>query len=66
MLAAIYFDKESPDYNFGLWGRPERLSANRFIMCLMTEYGLNNDKRMQAHQINSVIKNMQPIAIIRE
>lgn len=66
MSIAIYFDKESPDYNFGLWGKPERLSANRFIMCLMTEYGLNNDRRMQAHQINSVVKNIQSAVIIRE
>lgn len=66
MSSAIYFNRESPDFNYGIWGKPERLSANRFIICLMTEYGLNNDRRMQPHQINSVIKNIQSTAIIRE
>lgn len=62
----IYFDHESPDYNYGLWGRPERLSANRVVLCLMTLYGLNNDKRMQASQLNKFIENIQPTAIIRQ
>lgn len=63
---SIYFDKESPDYNFGLWGNDDRLSANRFIICLMTEFGLNNDKRMQIQDVNSSIMGFQATVIIRE
>lgn len=59
MSNAIYFENESPDFNYGLWDRPERLAANRCILCLMTEYGLLNDKRMKAYQINNVIENVQ-------
>lgn len=55
----IYFDRESPDFNVGLWGKPERLAANRVILCLMTEFGLVNDTRMQAHQINVLIESLQ-------
>ena len=59
MEPTIYFDKESPDFNYGLWGKPERLAANRVVVCLMTEYGLCNDRRMQAHQINRLIESLQ-------
>ena len=59
MPKAIYFENESPDFNYGLWGRPERLAANRCILCLMTEFGLLNDKRMKIYQINNVIENVQ-------
>ena len=59
MEPQIYFDKESPDFNYGLWGKPERLAANRAIVCIMTEYGLCNDRRMQAHQINKLIESLQ-------
>jgi hypothetical protein len=65
MHNTIYSDNISPDYNYGIWGRLERLSANRFIICLMTEYGLMNNKRMQAHQINKLIINIQPTAILK-
>lgn len=56
----IYFDKEAPEFNFGLYGRPERLAANRVILCLLTEFGLVNDARMQAHQVNALIESLQP------
>lgn len=59
MEPTIYFDKESPDFNYGLWGKPERLAANRVVVCLMTEYGLCNDRRMHAHQINRLIESLQ-------
>lgn len=65
MTSAIYFDNESPDYNYGLWGRLERLSANRCILCLMTEYGLMNNKRMQADTVNKVITNVQSTVILK-
>jgi hypothetical protein len=55
----IYFDRESPDFNVGLWGKPERLAANRVIICIMTEFGLCNNARMQAHQVNSLIESLQ-------
>jgi hypothetical protein len=63
MSNAIYFDKESPDFNYGLNGRLERLPANRVILCIMTEYGLCNNKRMKAHQINSFIRIIQATSI---
>lgn len=55
----IYFDKESPEFNYGLYGRLERLAANRVILCLLTEFGLVNDARMQAHQVNALIESLQ-------
>jgi hypothetical protein len=58
-MPEIYFDKESPDFNFGIWGKPERLAANRVVLCIMTEYGLFNDKRMQSHQINKLLISLQ-------
>jgi hypothetical protein len=55
----IYFDKESPEYNLGLYGKPERLAANRVILSMMSEYGLCNNARMQAHQVNVLIESLQ-------
>jgi hypothetical protein len=55
----IYFDKESPEFNMGLYGRSERLAANRVVMCIMTEFGLCNNARMQAHQVNTLIEYLQ-------
>lgn len=55
----IYFDRESPDFNMGLYGKPERLAANRVVMCLITEFGLCNNKRMQTHQVNVLIESLQ-------
>jgi hypothetical protein len=66
MSNAIYFERESPDYNFGLNGKIERLAANRVILCLLTEYGLSNDCRMQIPQINRFIRNIQSTSIIRK
>ena len=54
-----YFDKESPDFNYGIWGKYERLAANRVVICVMTEYGLCNNMRMQTHQINKLIESIQ-------
>lgn len=56
----IYFDRESPDYNLGLYGKLERLAANRVVLCILTEFGLVNDARMQAHQVNTLIESLQP------
>jgi hypothetical protein len=55
----IYFDKEAPEFNLGLYGRPERLAANRVVICVITEFGLCNDAKMQAHQINALIESLQ-------
>ncbi len=55
----IYFEKESPDFNLGLYGKLERLAANRVILSMMSEYGLCNNARMQAHQVNAVIESLQ-------
>ena len=54
-----YFDKESPDFNYGLWGKYERLAANRVVICVMTEYGLCNNMRIHIHQINKLIESLQ-------
>lgn len=55
----IYFDKEAPEFNYGLYGRPERLAANRVMICIMTEFGLCNDRRMQSHQVNRLLELLQ-------
>ncbi len=55
----IYFDREAPDFNLGLYGKPERLAANRVVLCMMSEFGLCNDARMQAHQVNILIESLQ-------
>ena len=55
----IYFDRESPEFNLGLYGKPERLAANRVVLCLLTEFGLVNDARMQTHQVNVLIESLQ-------
>jgi hypothetical protein len=55
----IYFEKESPDFNLGLYGKSERLAANRVILSMMSEYGLCNNARMQAHQVNAVMESLQ-------
>lgn len=55
----IYFETESPDFNIGLWGKPERLAANRVVLCLITEFGLCNNARMQAHQVNTLLESLQ-------
>lgn len=62
----IYLDGESPDFNFGLNGRPERLAANRCVICIMTEWGLKYDRRMKPYQINKFMEDIQSTAIIRE
>jgi hypothetical protein len=55
----IYFDKESPDFNMGLYGKLERLAANRVILSIMSEFGLCNSARMQAYQVNALIESLQ-------
>lgn len=59
MEPTIYFNSESPDYNFGLWGKDERLAANRVVVCTLTEYGLCNDKKMPAIQFSRLIETLQ-------
>ena len=57
----IYFERESPDYNFGLWGKPERIVANRVVMCILTEFGLMNDRRMTAREYSAFIETQQMV-----
>lgn len=57
----IYFERESPDYNFGLWGKLERIAANRVVMCTLTEFGLCNDRRMNTREYNSFIETQQMV-----
>lgn len=55
----IYFVRESPDFNMVLNGKPERLAANRVVLCLITEFGICNNAKMQAYQVNDLIKSLQ-------
>lgn len=57
----IYFDRESPDFNMGLHGKPERLATNRVVLCMISEFGLCNSVRMQAHQVNALIESLQAV-----
>lgn len=59
MEPQIYFIRESPDYNFGLWGKPERIAANRVVMCILTEFGIMNDRRMNTREYSAFIENQQ-------
>lgn len=61
MEPQIYFIRESPDFNFCLWGKPERIAANRVVLCTMTEFGLMNDRRMTAREYNSFIETQQMV-----
>lgn len=60
MEPQIYFVRESPDFNLMLEnGRIERMTANRVVICTMTEYGICNDRRMSAGEYSSFIKVQQ-------
>lgn len=59
MEPKIYFERESPDFNMGLWGKSERIAANRVIICTMTEYGICNDRKMSIQEYNSFIETQQ-------
>jgi hypothetical protein len=59
MEPQIYFIRESPDFNFCIWGKPERIATNRVILCTMTEYGLCNDRRMSIREYSSFIETQQ-------
>ena len=59
MEPKIYFEIESPDFNLGLWGKPERIAANRVVLCTMTEFGMMNDRRMSIREYSSFIETQQ-------
>lgn len=59
MEPKIYFERESPDFNIGLWGKSERIAANRVILCTMTEFGLANDRRMSTQEYSAFIETQQ-------
>lgn len=61
MEPKIYFERESPDFNMGLWGKPERIAANRVVLCTMTEFGIMNDRRMTARAYSSFIETQQMV-----
>ncbi len=46
---------ESPDYNFMVDGRPERIAANRVVLCVLTEFGLMNNRRMKKNEFSYFI-----------
>lgn len=59
MEPKIYFERESPDFNIGLWGKSERIAANRVVLCTMTEFGLANDRRMSTQEYSAFIETQQ-------
>ncbi len=59
MEPKIYFERESPDFNMGIWGKPERIAANRVVLCTMTEFGIYNDRRMGIQEYSSFIETQQ-------
>ncbi len=61
MEPKIYFNTESPDFNFGLWGDLKKIVANRTVLCILTEYGLCNNRRMMPHEYNAFIESLQMI-----
>ena len=61
MEPKIYFEIESPDFNLGLWGKPERIAANRVVLCTMTEFGMMNDRKMSIREYSSFIETQQMV-----
>lgn len=61
MEPQIYFIRESPDFNLGIWGKPGRIAANRVVLCTMTEYGLCNDRRMSIQEYSAFIETQQMV-----
>lgn len=60
MEPQIYFTNESPDFNLFIEkGRMERIAANRVVICVMTEFGLVNDRRMNAKEFSSFMETQQ-------
>lgn len=59
MEPKIYFERESPDFNLGIWGKQERIAANSVILCTMTEFGVMNDRRMSIREYNAFIETQQ-------
>lgn len=60
MEPTIYFMKESPDFDLFIEkGRMERISANRVVICVMTEFGLYNDRRMGVDEFGRFIESIQ-------
>lgn len=63
MKPKIFFERESPDFNIGLWGKPGRIVVNRVIICTMTEFGMINDRRMTMQEYSYFIETQQMIGI---
>ena len=59
MEPTIYFNKESPDFNFGLCGDPKKIAANRVVLCILTEYGLCNNRKMRPHEYSAFVESVQ-------
>lgn len=57
----IYLDEDDPNFNMGLNGKLERLTTNRVAICVMSEFGIYNDTRMQIHRFNTLIGMLQAI-----
>lgn len=59
-MEPIYFVKESPDFNFVIKkGMVGRIAANRVVLCVMTEYGLVNNRRMSVSEFSRFIESTQ-------
>lgn len=63
----MYFIRESPDFNLGLWGKSDRIVANRVVLCIVSEFGICNDRMMSMREYSAFIETQQmTTGIIKE
>lgn len=66
MQIQTHFMTESPDFNFMIEeGLIERIAANRVIVCIMTEFGMMNNKIMDIQEFSQFIKSIQTTVTYR-
>ncbi len=59
--------RESPDFNLLIeHGKEESLAANRCVICIMTEFGISNDRRMSAPEFSKFIWTTQAVGMVTE
>lgn len=52
-----YIINESPEFDLFIEkGRMERIAVNRVVICIMTEYGLCNNRRMSIEEFSRFIE----------
>jgi hypothetical protein len=66
--------RESPDFNLLIeHGKEEKLAANMeysnvlsCVICIMTEFGISNDRRMSASEFSKFIRTTQAVGMVTE